>query len=687
MNEADSEKINMMLLQSGFTKVSSWQDADLVLFNTCSVRKKWEDRVYSTINEISKEKSEKKRIIGITGCMVRKTGINKKYLVWEIERTTAKKIEHLSNKQGIFNHDDKLFPKIESLDFTLRIEEITYLPFILSHIYGEKIGQEDKFSDYLKTRQQRENPKSASIIIQTGCDNYCSFCIVPFTRGKEISRPMNDIIEECKEAVKNGAKEITLLGQNVNSYGKQFIDKKYWNEEKGKWKVESSWESKLNSSLKIWIDLDDTVILSWHEEIFKRHNQKHDENLNFTDIITHNFNGNKNLENSFFEFFNDNQHILELFPEAENTIKKLKNQWHELYVITSRELGEMQNHTHDILEKYFWKGFFKEVIFIKETGEDKKYIAAKLHDIDVVIEDALHHLEDYKAYTQAKIIVHDMPWNRVFQEDESQVFRVKHWKEIETLIERFSKENTLDNKEVFVSPFRKLLEEINTIEWLERIRFTSSNPHDMTQDILDAHFELPRMCNYLHFALQSGSDELLKKMNRKHKYADFKKIVDYVRKKDPLFSISTDIIVGFSGETEEMFDETLHAFDECLFDFSYNARYSVRPWTIASKLYPDDVSDDTKAKRWHKINTKLEECVQKRNQQMIGRVEEVMINGEKDEQFFGRTRNFKEVFFDKQKSPFTQRGMSEGQGDLKIGDIVKVKITEVDRWVLRGEKV
>jgi tRNA-2-methylthio-N6-dimethylallyladenosine synthase len=178
----------------------------------------------------------------------------------------------------------------------------------------------------------------------------------------------------------------------------------------------------------------------------------------------------------------------------------------------------------------------------------------------------------------------------------------------------------------------------------------------MTQDILDAHFELPKMCNYLHFALQSGSNELLKKMNRKHKYEDFKKIVDYLRSKDSLFAISTDMIVGFSGETETMFNDTLKAFNECIFDFAYNARYSVRPGTIAAKMYPDDVPDTEKASRWHQINSKLEECVQKRNALMVGRVEEVMINGERDEQWFGRTRNFKEVFFNKSENVSPMRG-------------------------------
>lgn len=682
MNEADSEKVNMMLLQSGFMKVPSWEKADLVIFNTCSVRKKGEDRVYSMMNELKKDfkKSGKKIVTGITGCMVRKTGMHKMYLPQDAQREAVTKIEYIQNTEGIFNNDDKLFPKVENLDFTLRIEEIQYLPFILTHIYGEKIGQEDKFSDYLKTKQQRENPYSASVIIQTGCDNYCTFCIVPFTRGKETSRPIDEIVAECREAVQSGAKEITLLGQNVNSYGKQFVDRKLWNTQTGKWN--------LNTKLKIGIDIDDSLIFCWEKEILENYTKKTGKVLQFDEILTHNFNDDRDLEEAFYDFFNNKQHELKLFPDADSVLKDLKDAGHELYVVTSREPNDMRHHTHDLLDKYFGKDFFHEICFIKDTGEDKKYKAAEKFNLDVVIEDALHHIQDYVEHGNVKVIMYDMPWNRGYTEDNSRTFRAKSWREVEAYVQSLLPR---ENKTTFVSPFRQLLNELNKIEWLDRIRFTSSNPHDMTQDILDAHFELPKLCNYLHFALQSGSNEMLKRMNRKHTYEDFKKIVDYLRSKDPLFSISTDMIVGFSGETDEMFLETLKAFDECQFDFAYNARYSVRPQTLAAKIYPDDVPNTVKAERWHQINAKLEECVEKRNSLLIGKVEEVMINGERDEQWFGRTRNFKEVFFDKQTTtPELVEGessMSEGHWYVKIGDIVKVKITQLDRWVLKGERV
>lgn len=477
MNLADSEKIAMILAQSWFKKIDDYFQADLIILNTCSVRKKWEDRVFSFIRDIVKSRKVKNlknwQIIWITWCMVRKTGINKKYFDENYKRNTAKKIEFLKNSKSIFNDDDKLFPRLKDLDFTFRIEEIKYLPHILSHIYKEKIWQDDKFDDYLKMKQLRENPSQASIVIQTWCDNFCTYCIVPYTRWREFSRSKKDIIKDCKEAVLAWAKEITLLWQNVNSYWKQFVDKSLWNQKENKWMK----------------------------------------------------------------------------------ITEIKNK----------------------------------------------------------------------------------------------------------------------------SPFRLLLEEISKIKWIDRIRFTSSNPHDMTKDILDSHFEIPKMCNYLHFALQSGSDEILKKMNRKHTYRDFKKMVKYLRENDPYFSISTDIIVGFPWETDKMFEKTLKAFEECVFDFAYIARYSERVWTISEKLYKDNISEKIKSERWHKLNDALMKSLTKRNKMMIWKEEEILICWIKNWQFFWRTRNFKEVFINKLEI--------NNKPELKVWDLVKVKITKLNKWVLEWELI
>lgn len=148
----------------------------------------------------------------------------------------------------------------------------------------------------------------------------------------------------------------------------------------------------------------------------------------------------------------------------------------------------------------------------------------------------------------------------------------------------------------------------------------------MTLDILDAHFELPRMCHSLHFALQSGSDTMLARMNRKHTYRDFKMQVDYLRSRDPLFSISTDIIVGFPRETHEEFEATAQAMRECQFDFAYIARYSPRSGTLADTRYEDDIDPMEKARRWNILNDILRETVKNRNLLMLGREEEVLIS-------------------------------------------------------------
>ena len=147
----------------------------------------------------------------------------------------------------------------------------------------------------------------------------------------------------------------------------------------------------------------------------------------------------------------------------------------------------------------------------------------------------------------------------------------------------------------------------------------------MTKDILDAHQDLEIVCPYLHFALQSGNNEILKKMNRKHTYEDFRTMVEYLRSKDPSFSISTDIIVGFPGETYEQFESTVQAFRECVFDFAYIARYSPRAHTYAAKM-KDALDTKEKAKRWNILNDELKKSVRIRNEYMLGKTEEILIS-------------------------------------------------------------
>ncbi len=245
MNYADSEKIDMILRSAGFRKVLDPVEADIIIMNTCSVRQKGEDRVFGFMHEIEryhkKNETGKNPLFGITGCMVRKSGLAKRYLRdeegnmdHEYKRKNAEKIILLDSTDALENYDDELFLRSQSIDFLFRIEEVSYLTKILSLITGEDIGNDAKFNEYLAVKQLQENPSSANIIIQTGCDNYCTFCIVPHTRGRELSRDMTEIVSEITEVVKNGTREVTLLGQNVNSYGKE-TRKKLWNSESLTW--------------------------------------------------------------------------------------------------------------------------------------------------------------------------------------------------------------------------------------------------------------------------------------------------------------------------------------------------------------------------------------------------------------------------------------------------------------------
>lgn len=334
-NESDSERVKTYYLQKGYILVDNWKEADLVIINSCVVRESAENRVYGLINEIRKSeslKSKKKKIV-LTGCLV----------------PISKKI-------------------VKGVDEMLPIKKISF-----------------------KVKALRDKNRAALITISSGCNNYCSYCIVPYSRGKEISRKMSDILKEVDEVIKKGFKEVVLIGQNVNSYG---------------------------------ADLKESSIY--------------------------------NLQ----------------------------------------------------------------------TSMGKK--------------------------------------------------RIK-------------------------SAFPKLLEEVAKKE-LDKISFVSSNPWDFSNELIEIIAKYQNIDRLLHLPFQSGDDEILKRMNRGYNKKEYLDLVKRIRKEIPEVRFSTDIIIGFPGEDEKAFQNTVDVCKKVGFEIAYLNKYSPRRGTVSAKLFKDEVPMNEKKRRWVILN-------------------------------------------------------------------------------------
>jgi len=442
MNYSDTERMHTYLEAIGYEKTKSETDADMIIFNTCSIRQKGEDRVLGKLSEMPRlRKKNKKLIVVITGCMIRKSS----------SRYSSQR--------------DKLFNRTREIDIALRIEELPKLAELIKEINPKiklKTIKEESLEDYFKITPNYTSKAQAFIPISTGCDKFCTYCIVPFSRGREKSRPMADILKECEEFVMQGGKEITLLGQTVDSYGLSQYDKQ---------------------------------------------------------------------------------------------------------------------------------------------------------------EGTFSHLPKGKT------------------------------------------------------PFVYLLENIDHLseKGLKRLRFTSSHPKDISDDLIKAIGRLKTLMPYLHLPVQAGSNSLLKRMNRPYTIEKYLEIIKKLRKTVKGISISTDFIVGFCGETEKEFKATYNLFKKVEFDFAYFAQYSDRKGTFASKNLKDDVPEKTKRERWHAINELLKKIVAKKLKKFIGKTVQVMVEFEKKGDLHGHDEHYKEVQFKGKKS--------------LIGEIVHVKIDKADKWVLVGKLV
>ncbi len=479
MNYSDSERVASVLEKIGYQKAGTLEESDLCIFNTCSIRQKGEDRVYGQLHNLTGLKKQNPRLlVGITGCMVRFS----------------------SSRNSEKEKKDELLKRLDTVDFVFRINDSHKLGEILEEaelqldlpqlatIAAQPLTAPQPETASQATAYLRINPKYTSrfqafVPIQIGCDKYCTYCIVPYSRGREQSRDMAEILAECRALVENGCKEITLIGQTVNSYGLSALDKK-----SGK------------------------------------------------------FSGT---------------------PE----------------------------------------------------------------------------------------------------------------------------------------PFLKLLREINALKelGLNRLRFTSPHPRDFTDALIRAHTKLETLCSHFHLPVQAGNNEVLKRMNRQYTVEKYKSIVQKIRELVPNAAITTDIIVGFCGETPGQFEDSARLFEEIRWDMAYLARYSPRPGTTSVKIYKDDVAREEKAARWHRLNKILEECSHEKNVAMEGSVAEVLV--ERHIEVTGRTargRAGEEPGFAGSEHGGLTKGICEGKSrenkvvqfpgtpDL-IGQIVNVKIVKGLQWMLKGE--
>lgn len=422
MNELDTEMMVGMLENRGLVRSEDEMDADLLIYNTCSIRDLAERKVMGKLGLLAKS-PQKDAVIGVTGCMA-----------------NAKK--------------DSLFHKLPHIDFVLGTNNIHNLNHVLDEVLSsgrQMIYTDDQFTyelDY--TAAKRDDKIKANVSIIRGCDKFCTYCVVPYTRGPEVSRSPESILDECKQLADKGYKEITLLGQNVNSYGKD------------------------------------------------------------------------------------------------------KPEWNTLF--------------HDLL-----------------------------YDID-------------------------------------------------------------------------------KIPALERVRFLTSHPVDITRELMHAIRELRTLCEFVHFPMQAGSSRVLKKMHRIYTIEQYLEKVQMLKEIVPNVSIGTDIIVGFPTETDEEFEETYRLMKQIEFSVGFLYSYSPRKGTPAMR-WSDDISEEVKQSRLQKLIELQDGICAKQRQALLGSEVEVLVEGrnERDPAFLkGKTRCWKNVIFP--------------GDDTLIGSLQKIQVHSYSHQTLIGER-
>lgn len=434
MNERDSEIMAQTLSSCGYVEGMELEGADLVILNTCSIRAKAEQKVMSQLGYLRKSKKKNPKMkICVAGCVAQQEG-----------KRIVEKMPHVDlvigtqNIYSIGNYLDGEKPQvITELDDS----------YVIPKFLPDSIG-----SDIRVGNQGQDKVFSKFVTIMQGCNNYCSYCVVPFTRGREVSRKVIDILDEVKVLISSGVKEITLLGQNVNSYGKT-------------------------------------------------------------------------------------------------------------------------NKVHETISQY---------------------------------------------------------------------------------------------------SFADLLQDVSRVTGLERLRFTTSNPKDLTNELIESFGTIKNLCPQFHLPVQAGSNNVLRRMNRKYTVETYLQKVQKLHEQSPELVLTTDIIVGFPGESDEDFEATMELLEKVRFHGSFSFKYSDRPGTAASE-FAEKVDEKTKSERLARFQKRQDEISLERNSEYIGSVKKVLLEECAADSARGRTET-NHIVHVKEKV------------DASPGDIIPVKITYAGQHSLQGRK-
>ena len=432
LNENDSEKLAGMAEKMGYEYTENFKEADLAIFNTCCVRENAEDKLFGKLGELKKVREQRGTIIAIGGCMMQQ--------------------KHITEKL----HESYPFVDIIFGTHTLhKLPENIYKILTTKKKIENILDIDGKVYEGLPIK--RENSLKASVTIMYGCNNFCTYCIVPYVRGRERSRHPKDILDEIQQLAKEGYKEIMLLGQNVNSY-----------------------------------------------------------------LVSEN-----------------------------------------------------------------WK------------KEGKEYNG--------------------------------------------------------------------------INSFATLLKAINKIDGIERIRFVSPHPKDFTDDVIEAIASSEKVCKLIHLPLQSGSTEVLKTMNRKYTKEQYLELVSKMKNAVPNLTLSTDIIVGFAGENEEDFENTLDVVKQVKFEQVYMFIYSIREGTPGARM-ENQIPEEIKHKRFDRLKALVESQIEENNKKYIGTIQKVLIEGKSknnENNYTGRTDSNKVVIL-------------ETTEEL-TGKLIDVEIVSEHMWYLKGK--